>query len=643
MILDVATGNVNFGYTGGIVAYPLAASTGSLDGYVCPTGQIFCSTASVCGAGGAGDECVTGNCCSSADCDGGVCQNNTCIGTGCNGDAAACAPITNATATCNGDGTCSYTCNAPFANCTNNIPTVGCNVDTQTDINNCGGCGLACSGTNIPNPVCQSVGGTGTCTGHCADGWVDCDSNRQANGCETAATCGACCTGACGAGDICYDQNGGTAVANSAANGVCTALPASVESYPQATVKATQGDFASLACPSGQPINAIIFADYGTPFGTAAQSWENPCSNIPGVDSNRTKAQNTTACAAVSGCVYNAAVGVCIPSVCNGVAQASCTGACAWDTGAATCVGATGFAHEYNTAPNNKLSDGICALDVSLKTSITTGCGLAGGSAMNSCGVNAINENWPNTTNLHTPVGTDTLPLAEATNWAYACASGNQLWLQASCGACPGTGTPPSKHVFATITTTTGNILFPAGCTVGQTGCNQGVAAANAICASEAAAAGLGGTYLAWISSTGSGGTSPSTWTGSTGEYVLPDDTEVAASITKLRGVHGNPGGAASDLLHSIDEVGCDGQTVDVSGTFEACTAANPVAANSTWTGTLDNGTPAANNCANWTSSTTTGQVGNANGRATGWSGTGAGANSAVSCSSSYNLYCVEQ
>jgi hypothetical protein len=76
-LLDGATGNVYFGFTnpsggGGLVQYPLG------DGYQCPEGEILCTDANECGAGVSGDSCVTGTCCTDADCDGGTCQNNAC-------------------------------------------------------------------------------------------------------------------------------------------------------------------------------------------------------------------------------------------------------------------------------------------------------------------------------------------------------------------------------------------------------------------------------------------------------------------------------------------------------------------------------------------------------------------------------------
>src|SRR5439155_1813655 len=115
---------------------------------------------------------------------------------------------------------CAGACAAGYADCDSDKQTDGCEVLVGgTDLNNCGGCGLVCSNQNIASPVCTA----GACTGSCNAGYTDCDGNKQSNGCEanTASnpnTCGGCtnvcspmnittrtctagvCTGACNSG-----------------------------------------------------------------------------------------------------------------------------------------------------------------------------------------------------------------------------------------------------------------------------------------------------------------------------------------------------------------------------------------------------------------------------------------------------------
>lgn len=51
----------------------------------------------------------------------------------------------NSTLACN-SGVCSNTCTAGFADCNNDLVADGCEIDTQNDPQNCGGCGIQCDG-----------------------------------------------------------------------------------------------------------------------------------------------------------------------------------------------------------------------------------------------------------------------------------------------------------------------------------------------------------------------------------------------------------------------------------------------------------------------------------------------------------------
>ena len=84
----------------------------------------------------------------------------------------------NASAGCSG-GVCGFSCSVGFDDCDNN-PNNACEVPASVDVNNCGGCGRQCSSDHI-NVSCAS----GACNGSCATGYVDCDGDKQSNGCET--------------------------------------------------------------------------------------------------------------------------------------------------------------------------------------------------------------------------------------------------------------------------------------------------------------------------------------------------------------------------------------------------------------------------------------------------------------------------
>ncbi len=129
-----------------------------------------------------------------ASCDGNSmngCEVNT------NTDVANCGScrnvctVVNGTAICSGGSCAVGSCNMGRADC-DRMLTNGCEVNTLTEVNNCGGCGLRC---NLPNatPVCTN-GGCRVMA--CSTGFADCDG-MPINGCEQPvlsdnANCGAC-------------------------------------------------------------------------------------------------------------------------------------------------------------------------------------------------------------------------------------------------------------------------------------------------------------------------------------------------------------------------------------------------------------------------------------------------------------------
>ena len=155
----------------------------------------------------------------------------------------------------------------------------------------------------------------------------------------------------------------------------------------------------------------------------------------------------------------------------------------------------------------------------------------------------------------------------------------------------------PKRLVFATSTTRNGNL--------------GGVAGADAICGDLASAAGLSGTFLPWLSDDT---VSPSTrFVRSSIPYELVDGTLVAESYAAL-----TTGGPLAPI--NRDETGNALGVLDV------------------WTGTFPDGSANTTfNCANWTSATGEGRVGNTGALGT-WSGSGQ-----VSCATGLRLYCFQQ
>jgi hypothetical protein len=158
-------------------------------GNACPSRANATAT---CSAGTCGMTCSSGF----ADCDGNVangCEVNTrTSATHCGMCNNACS-FANAGASCSSSSCALGTCNTGFGNCDGNAAN-GCEVDTRTNVNHCGGC----------DRPCRFAFGTAACTGSscqltgCNTGFANCDNN-PANGCEVDTTndvahCGDCAT-----------------------------------------------------------------------------------------------------------------------------------------------------------------------------------------------------------------------------------------------------------------------------------------------------------------------------------------------------------------------------------------------------------------------------------------------------------------
>jgi len=493
----------------------------------------------------------------------------------------------------------SYVCSAANPNqcpgmCTGGTGS-GC-TNILTDPNNCGACGTVCSTEHIPIPTCTA----GVCSGQCADGYVDCNSNRKTDGCETAASCGGCCTATiCTPGQMCLDPGYGVNGGNGAGEGAC-ATPAASQLL-QVCGTAAEGSSAAVACPTGQPIKQIIFADYGNPAGTCghgatATTQPAACSGLV----------PKATCIANTSCAWDTASGTCIPIGCSTLTtQTGCiaNSSCTWDSNIASCVGVIGFRHYYGTAPNDTYSPN-CAQDISASPLVLSSC-----VGLDSCSLDAANEVYGNST-ANDPVAGTLLPLTPA------CAAGNNcaqnpcpgvaksIDVQVSCSACVG------KRIFISTAATDSKGSFTS--VGGATGIDANVCAANAL------SAGLTGTYKAWIGDPATGdGTAASRMTHPTNAYYqLPSGTLVAAgwagliSGTLLNGISEGPTGAAVSPAVNV------------------------------WTGTSTTGTNLTPDCTSWTKSGagTSGVVGLTGATGATWTD-----DTTATCNTNLRFYCVEQ
>jgi len=153
------------------------------------------------GADNAVPACVNGACaltCTAgfSDCDGSRdngCEANTTSSTEHCGGCGRTCNLANSTAACMASRCTVAMCNAGFADCDANADN-GCEANTNTSAIHCGACGTTCSFANAGG-VCSG----GTCAlGQCNQGFGNCDGNA-ANGCETdtrttTSHCGACGT-----------------------------------------------------------------------------------------------------------------------------------------------------------------------------------------------------------------------------------------------------------------------------------------------------------------------------------------------------------------------------------------------------------------------------------------------------------------
>ncbi|MBK8255129.1 MAG: hypothetical protein IPK82_21015 [Polyangiaceae bacterium] len=168
---------------------------------MCGQACSFANAAASCNMG----MCAMGNCnmgfanCNNQAGDG--CEvNTTTNANNCGMCGTVCAGAANGTGTCS-NSMCSVTCNNGFGNCNGNLAD-GCETNTATNINNCGGCGRACSGNNVASRNCTA----GLCDSTCDLGFGNCTqpaAPQNDNGCETAtldanqnasaeANCGGC-------------------------------------------------------------------------------------------------------------------------------------------------------------------------------------------------------------------------------------------------------------------------------------------------------------------------------------------------------------------------------------------------------------------------------------------------------------------
>ena len=327
-------------------------------GKVCAKGNIPTPT---CGNGVCTGVCAGGfaDCNNDKATDG--CEVNIFADTNhCGACAAKCNMVCNS-GVCGG-----LMCNAGLADC-DKMPQNGCEVTLNTDIKSCGACARACSASSVPTPLCSG----GLCTGNCAATFADCDNNKQVNGCEVnlnsdGNNCGSC-------GNKCGPVSNGTA-ACMAAKCVLTGCAPGYFDCDMSLANGCEVDSSSDPKNCGGCGKVCGAVANGTP-GCAAKVCGIAACNAPFLDCNKSgadgcevngdaDANNCNLCG--KKCVVANGAPACGPSGCK---VASCSG------GFADCNMAAGDGCEVNIAVDTANCGG-CGKKCSMNNA-TPACGIS--------------------------------------------------------------------------------------------------------------------------------------------------------------------------------------------------------------------------------------------------------------------------
>jgi hypothetical protein len=335
---NVATDNTNCGACG-------RACSG---GQACTMGA--CSTS--CGGG-------TTNC-------GGACVNTATDPMNCGACSRACSLPNVATNACAGSACVVGGCATGFGDCDRTAAN-GCETNVRgADVNNCGGCGVACSFANA-----AATCATGTCAlGMCNAGFGNCDAN-PANGCEIStntdnANCGACGR-VCAAGQVCAAGACTTTCAAGTTNcsGDCVNTSTDPRHCGACGRACALANVAVNACSGG----ACVIGGCATGFGDCDGMAANGCeTNLRSADVN-----NCGGCGVR--CTFANAAATCATGTCA-------LGAC--NTGFANCDGSAANGCEVATNSDNA-NCGMCG------RACPSGQVCASGTCMSTCAAGTTN------------------------------------------------------------------------------------------------------------------------------------------------------------------------------------------------------------------------------------------------------------
>jgi hypothetical protein len=371
-----------------------------------------------------------------------LCIEGGCVGQVCEPNEVDCGSGSKAQA-CNETGTewsaassCQGKCDAGAADC-NNSPSDGCEISTKSSVNNCGGCGVQCSAPGA-SPYCLN----GSCGFACLAGQVNCDG-LAANGCEINTksdvnNCGGCGNVCPSAGGNASCNNGACSLQCSGSNGDCDSKASNgcetkLDSIANCGGCGVVCDAGTEMCQAGACTKIACAAGKGNCDGSAANGCETNVTTITNCGACGVACGNypnmATSCA--SSCQYACVAGFAnkdgslsngcevntktdinncgsVGNVCSSAGgTASCSnGVCAiaCSAGRSNCDGSVSNGCEINTT-NNLSSCGSCgnvcadeenmATMCSLSTCVSTcetNYGNCDGNAINGCELPLAND-----------------------------------------------------------------------------------------------------------------------------------------------------------------------------------------------------------------------------------------------------------
>lgn len=289
-------------------------------------------------------------------CEAGTCAIETCLagfgdcdqmaGNGCEQDLASdlancgacatpCAPA-NATGKCESSMCLIDTCNAGAEDCDADAAT-GCEALLDSDVNNCGICGRACSASNVASKSCAM----GKCNSTCDAGFANCaqpTAMTDDDGCEKTASdthCGGC-------NNQCYLQgtSGGFVCKQGTTCGCTTNAQCNKAGMPNGTCDVATGlcVCGGKTCSVGEACRKGGAGDACACDGNAAQpcgAGKVCCQTPAGCHDLQTEAGSCGACGHVCTAGF-----VCTAGVCGCDGDDDCNGTCDTATGLCSCGGA---------------------------------------------------------------------------------------------------------------------------------------------------------------------------------------------------------------------------------------------------------------------------------------------------------------